>query len=116
MHIEATKRPDMTVIGRCKVCKSGHRKVMVPVFVRKAEFDNAGHQSFQDIKGGVHRCVHSAFSDGCFITCECGGRVHLKVLHGKHNASKGCSARCMSATGPNCECSCAGANHGANHG
>ena len=26
-----------------------------------------------------------------------------------------CDARCMGATGPNCECSCGGKNHGAAH-
>lgn len=26
-----------------------------------------------------------------------------------------CGAKCMGATGPNCDCSCGGANHGRNH-
>lgn len=39
----------------------------------------------------------------------------LKPVKGVHNADKTCNARCVSATGMDCECSCAGAQHGAAH-
>ncbi len=35
-----------------------------------------------------------------------------KLVKGKLNPAKTCTPRCESATGPNCECACAGANHG----
>lgn len=40
---------------------------------------------------------------------------YLKVttVKGIVNVDKRCDGRCMGATGPNCECSCGGANHGA---
>lgn len=34
------------------------------------------------------------------------------MMHGTYNADKGCNERGMGATGPNCECSCGGDNHG----
>lgn len=43
--------------------------------------------------------------------------THLRPLRwqrieGKHSAGRRCDDRCIFARGPNCECSCAGANHG----
>lgn len=46
----------------------------------------------------------------------CGkGEVSGTPVHGKRT-DEPCGAKCLAATGPNCECSCAGANHGAAHG
>ena len=39
----------------------------------------------------------------------------VKVVEGKLNPEKTCNARCESATGPACECSCAGELHGSAH-
>ncbi len=36
----------------------------------------------------------------------------LTPVKGTINLDKSCDGRCMNATGPNCECSCAGQNHG----
>ena len=47
----------------------------------------------------------------CGEDCECMGRVsggHL--VHDRTRCA--CDARCTSATGPNCDCSCGGVNHG----
>lgn len=33
-------------------------------------------------------------------------------VNGSYSESHKCDARCMNATGPNCECACGGANHG----
>jgi hypothetical protein len=37
----------------------------------------------------------------------------LNAVKGVHNADKTCNARCVAATGMDCECSCAGQQHGA---
>lgn len=42
--------------------------------------------------------------------CE-GSRVEGSQVRGQHS-SHVCDARCMCATGPLCECSCGGKNHG----
>lgn len=44
---------------------------------------------------------------------DCGATVRLKRLEGTHKPEVPCDARCTNAKGPNCECSCGGANHGA---
>lgn len=44
---------------------------------------------------------------------ECGSTdVKVNVVQGRLNRNKPCDGRCMGATGPNCECSCQGENHG----
>lgn len=47
--------------------------------------------------------------------CECGGSLIGKRVKGSVSEKK-CGARCMASTGPSCECSCGGHNHGASHG
>jgi len=56
-------------------------------------------------------------SDNDPQTCsECGrGEPTRNMVNGTLNDNHKCDARCLNATGPNCDCSCAGANHGANH-
>lgn len=50
-------------------------------------------------------------------TCRnCGAALYFwKQLHAKHNPKVACTAKCVGATGPSCECSCAGKNHGGNN-
>ena len=44
---------------------------------------------------------------------DCGGRVYLKPLQGSYAPEVPCDRRCTGARGSNCDCSCGGANHGA---
>lgn len=46
---------------------------------------------------------------------ECGELSQLRALVATYNPDKVCSARCMNARGPSCDCSCGGANHSASH-
>src|SRR5436190_21840679 len=49
--------------------------------------------------------------------CESCGQWHFaeRMIERPSNASNhACSGKCRNATGHNCECSCGGANHGAN--
>lgn len=41
--------------------------------------------------------------------------VHWKQVNGRYSEKHICDSRCLNATGPNCECSCGGANHGGSH-
>ena len=51
-----------------------------------------------------------------YRACPCGSiKVTVNLVRGTHNPDKACDARCTNATGPDCECSCTGANHGAAH-
>jgi hypothetical protein len=39
-----------------------------------------------------------------------------KPVKGTYSAERECDSRCTGAIGPDCECQCGGANHGAAHG
>jgi hypothetical protein len=48
------------------------------------------------------------------IRCRaCGKARKANLVRGKFSDKHECGARCMSSTGPACECSCGGKNHGA---
>ena len=49
-----------------------------------------------------------------WLKCPAGHAVEFKAVRGTITEQK-CGARCMSSTGPSCECACGGKNHGANH-
>ena len=44
---------------------------------------------------------------------NCNTRSAPVAIKGTYNPDRECNDVCMGATGPNCECRCAGANHGA---
>lgn len=49
-------------------------------------------------------------------SCSCGA-VHFAermIVRPDLASNHKCNGKCRNATGPNCECSCKGANHGAN--
>lgn len=48
------------------------------------------------------------------IGCTCRGRMEATVVKGKLS-DKVCGPRCHNAKGPDCDCSCAGDNHGKAH-
>jgi hypothetical protein len=67
--------------------------------------------------GHCKHCQHATRQDrGASGIGECPqhGRYYLTALHGQTSAHR-CNSACMGATGPSCDCSCGGANHGAWH-
>jgi hypothetical protein len=47
------------------------------------------------------------------LVCDAHDRfLTVTEIKGIVNVDKTCDGRCMNATGPNCECSCGGENHG----
>jgi hypothetical protein len=70
-------------VGRCKECKKPVRS--------EGALDNFG--------GHLH------------AACGCGKFAVVQRIKGRVTEHK-CGARCRSSTGPNCDCSCGGANHG----
>lgn len=65
--------------------------------------------------GFGHEVEPYGYSGESCLPC---GHLHPLVaeVNGTYFEDKVCSARCMNATGPSCECSCAGMNHGGRHG
>lgn len=49
------------------------------------------------------------------VKCACGRMVYGAPVKGTLNEHKKCGARCYNAKGGDCDCQCAGANHGSGH-
>jgi len=106
----------LTLIGRCKGCRKGIRVEAVPGTVPEVDPRFGSRRNALKFGEAVELALHGCHWSGCFTVCAgCGERFQLRRLLGKVVADKACGGRCMSATGPSCECACGGANHGANH-
>lgn len=46
------------------------------------------------------------------LWCAGHGPMEVRSLKAKHNPQSPCSDKCLTAIGPDCECECAGTNHG----
>jgi len=88
----------MKMIYRCKRKGCG--------LVRRIDYPLAksGRHYRMDAKRGE-------VATGNDYTCVCGSYASGVPIAGV-SSSHVCDARCMNAIGPNCECSCGGANHG----
>ena len=49
-----------------------------------------------------------------WLKCPAGHSVEFKQVRGTVTEQQ-CGARCMSSTGPSCDCACGGKNHGMSH-
>ena len=89
--------------GRCSTCK---RHISA---LKLATVDTGrGYYAEGDI------AAHP-LSNGVILVPCCGRDRELRPVRGTFSASKKCSARCKAATGHDCDCQCAGRNHGADH-
>lgn len=53
------------------------------------------------------------FGEICVACRGCGRARRARAVQGRYSAKHTCNAKCLSSTGPACECSCGGKNHGA---
>jgi hypothetical protein len=90
-------------IGTCKRCKRTHRQTGTRT-VREERTDRTFLRP--------HRVTR--YTGLVEVVC-CGRSVGMVDIRGRKTDHE-CDERCLSATGPNCECACGGANHGASHG
>lgn len=96
------ERKPARYIGRCRYCKVRHSALML------AEVRVTGKQYAEgDIAAHI-------LSNGIVYYPCCGYDVPLRQVVGKFSTEHKCGARCLASTGPSCECSCGGKNHGAN--
>jgi len=105
------------VIYNCKRCKVA-RRVEYPINPRKGYFMR------QDSNGKMVDSSVWIESCGGGYPTEYGGDTEMGICPNCHKLMKPgilsghvapehvCDARCMGSRGPNCECSCGGANHG----
>jgi len=93
-------------IAKCKTCK---------VVTSGLSFGQDCNRSKSDAQraGAVYLSSRGEHTLDCRV---CGAPRHAIAVRGTYSAKKLCGARCMASTGPSCECSCGGKNHGASYG
>lgn len=88
-------------VGRCKGCRRGAAAVVTHrVFTNGKEY------------AATHAAAYLVESGKIVLDCACGKRVSLQPVRGVYSAKHECNARCLASTGPSCECTCGGRNHG----
>lgn len=110
--------------GRCTVKGCKHRRVIDATLSRAKLFpgpdggtltvldDNGRDWPLHDIGGSEQLAVFRAAG---LVCPEHGSRVDFRRGRFTFNPDKVCNSKCMGATGPACDCSCRGANHGGKH-
>ena len=115
-------------IGKCRICKHAVR-VDVRQDVRLGWEWCAGNRCYISTRQYQYEALtpgasYHASKQGHYVVMACPqGCIErharalftCKRIDGHHNPSVACNMKCLSATGPQCECSCAGDNHGAGH-
>ncbi len=102
-------------IGRCskKGCKTASRvdvegkevkrlSYSLPGVPGSAQYSNVTVPAWGPFQLGIHCAAHKR-------------PLHFDRIMGNFNPEHKCDSRCLGAIGPNCDCSCGGANHGLNH-
>jgi len=104
-------------IGRCKKCRATHK--LDGHLMIGARSAGQGYGSTDDViqtsDGRIYTCGGQGTSPST-VWAPCGDHYALlkRVHEGTKKSKHECGARCMSATGPNCDCRCRGAMHGSN--
>jgi hypothetical protein len=109
--------PMATIIYNCKGCKKGKR-VEYPIGNARTGFtriDSTGTAVpaavwIQSCGGGRPTVYGGDIEMGICATCH--KMMSFGTLKAFVNPDHKCDARCTSARGHNCECSCGGVNHG----
>lgn len=116
---EMVSRSDANAILRCRSCKAVGRISFTIVTTTRAYMDQPVVTQDVEIDGRTRsiRDRHDLERIAADRQCPaCGGwSVEARTVKGVYVANKRCDARCESATGVRCECSCSGQNHGASH-
>lgn len=97
------------LVGRCKKCKAGACYTGAVRVLATFEIDGASRQDDVAVVGD--RILLPSMEGGFRTRCGCGNGITVRSVEGKFTAHV-CNAKCMGSTGPACECSCGGKNHG----
>lgn len=115
MQIAESTTKTLRLLGRCKKCKSGHRTegALEARTETHAGKGLATGKTFTEISYWIGTArVNATFGEvRQYLVCGCGGYVTLEPVRAKESKHE-CGAKCLSATGPACECACRGENHG----
>jgi hypothetical protein len=100
-------------IGRCSKCRRGVAADVVSTHAVTGT--RLCHAIGVRADGGIVRSNDAAARLSFVLTCACGAGVNAQRVIGRHRPDVPCTAKCTAATGPNCDCSCRGKNHGGAH-
>jgi hypothetical protein len=116
-------------LGKCPQCKTAKR-VTVQQEARRRYVWDTGTQAYistpeyRQVPLAAGAQYHASRTGPSAVTVPCPTgcqyysdprMITCKRVQGSLNEGIKCGAKCVNATGPSCECSCAGANHGAMH-
>ena len=87
---------------------------MLAIFNHRSGCKNTFRKEVEMI-GSNYKTFNGHTSAWPMEMCKCGKAIYGEVIRGTFKEGKKCDGRCLSARGSNCECSCAGANHGGNY-
>jgi hypothetical protein len=109
-------------LGKCKAkgCKSASRVAVTDV--QRLDSDRwaknaAGERMLITDAGSSYDRSRPFILNGVCVSARCPdhGVYRLQSVKGRLVPDHKCDRRCTGATGPKCDCSCGGANHGADH-
>lgn len=105
-------REPMRFNRKCK-CGAKHSRLIVAELQTWTGRDYS--RAFEAASGEILPAARNG-AYAAALDCACGARPLLTPVRGSCNTKIKCDARCMGATGHDCECACGGRNHGASHG
>jgi hypothetical protein len=100
-------------LGRCPGCRTPARVSATLVRVERSGVDMFGEPLDVHVYAAPWGEVQ-LYAGELQARCLCGSRVSFRALKGTRTGQK-CTASCRNAVSDECECSCAGENHGSNH-
>lgn len=115
--------PASAYVGKCRTKGCRHATRVDWHDVQQLDSDRwatsarSGERVLLTPDGASYDHDHPFMLNGVAVCARCPdhGVFRLSLLRGRYVEARMCDARCMNATGPNCDCSCGGANHGASH-
>lgn len=109
-------------IAKCRHCKHVRRVAFTVTTTQGSHLGRMTERQSVSVNGGPQTAIRDKYAFDMALyrqagTCDsCGERDGtVRAVRGVLVADKNCNSRCMGSTGPSCECSCAGQNHGANY-
>jgi len=108
--IETTKT--VRYIYKCRYNQCKHVFAFDYELVSESRYGTIAYRLLED---GTKRYVTEDVNNG--LRCPlCDSYLPKSTrVNGHYSEKRVCNARCLTATGGDCECQCSGKNHGANH-
>lgn len=119
----AVPRGDVRYIAKCRQCGTATSALVTPEDFRASRM-HADTENIRDPEArAAYAARHPSAASGLYwirgdtaLNCrQCGRPKWAEPVRGVLRPEIRCNAKCMASKGPQCECSCGGANHGASY-